>query len=74
VGYLNDIWVFDPAKGNWTWWGGDNVTNSLGNKGASGQFSMSYIPPARSAASMFVSFPMETYLFGGIRGGFFDFF
>jgi len=36
VGYLNDLWQFSPASGQWTWAGGSSVVDALGSYGTQG--------------------------------------
>ena len=35
-GALNDLWRFDPATGQWTWWSGSNTTDHFGVYGTRG--------------------------------------
>ncbi|RZL18991.1 MAG: hypothetical protein EOO89_04630, partial [Pedobacter sp.] len=63
-GFLNDLWEYDPATGNWTWLKGSNLTNQTGVYGTINTASASNNPGSRQAASSWES-GGKLYLFGG---------
>jgi N-acetylneuraminic acid mutarotase len=70
VGYLNDLWEFDPGTGNWTWRGGSSAipaANScqLGVYGARGTGTPSNVPGGRTGAVAWVDGTGKFWLFGG---------
>jgi N-acetylneuraminic acid mutarotase len=76
-GFLNDLWKFDPASGEWTWMGGSNTfTNNCatptgsscstaGMYGTLGVPSAANIPGGRSAPVVWVDQQGNFWLFGG---------
>jgi N-acetylneuraminic acid mutarotase len=48
-GYLNDLWEFSPASGQWTWVGGSATANAVGVYGTEGTASASNGPGGREA-------------------------
>ncbi|MFY0671943.1 MAG: choice-of-anchor J domain-containing protein [Bacteroidia bacterium] len=66
IGFLNDLWEYDPSTGNWTHISGSNVVNQLGTYGTKGTASSANIPGGRyygpSGAS--VDKNGKAYLFG----------
>lgn len=65
VGDLNDLWEYSPGSGQWTWVGGSDIENQLGNYGAQGVAAASNIPSARNAAVTWVDTHGNVWLFGG---------
>jgi N-acetylneuraminic acid mutarotase len=65
IGYLNDLWNFDPATLKWTWMAGGNVVNSAATYGTKGTGSISNIPGGRDSASSWVDSSGNMWLFGG---------
>ena len=65
LGLLNDLWMFDPSTGNWTWYGGANVTNSSGTYGTRGVADVANAPGARENAVAWVDPAGKLWLFGG---------
>lgn len=78
LGYLNDLWKFNPATTEWTWMGGSSTIPSCstgpGSCGKSGVYGMlrtaasGNIPGARSGAVNWTDSNGNFWLFGG--GGF----
>lgn len=68
--YLNDLWKYDMASGDWTWMAGASTTGTVGvypsTVGTGG--SASYFPGARSDASLWVDATGNVWLFGGTDG------
>ena len=62
---LNDLWEFNPTAGTWTWVGGSNTANSVGNYGTQGVASTSNMPGARSGAISWTDSFGNLWLFGG---------
>lgn len=69
--YLNDLWKFDPATGQWTWMKGANVTNESGTYGTLGEAAASNTPGARCEAVSWTETTGALWLFGGsgVHGG-----
>ncbi len=64
LGPLNDLWMFDPATGQWTWENGDDVVNQAGVYGTEGTAAAGNMPGARYAAMTWAGAAGEV-LFGG---------
>jgi chitodextrinase len=66
--YLNDLWMFSPASGLWTWMGGSQTPNSAGVYGTQGVGSTSNIPSAREVISgtTWADKQGNLWLFGGV--------
>ncbi|MCF8453860.1 MAG: cadherin-like beta sandwich domain-containing protein, partial [Pedobacter sp.] len=64
---LNDLWVFDPATGNWCWIKGSSLANQTGTYGTLGVAAAANTPGGRLGS---VSWEIEgkLYLFGGSNG------
>ncbi|MDK2972710.1 MAG: hypothetical protein PWP23_2465 [Candidatus Sumerlaeota bacterium] len=65
VGYLNDLWKYDPATGNWTWMEGATTYNQPGNYGTMGVSSSSNTPGGRLLPSSWKDTAGNFWLFGG---------
>jgi N-acetylneuraminic acid mutarotase len=70
VGYLNDLWKFDPGSSEWTWIGGNSTIPSIGSGhageyGTQGTAAAGNIPGSRWAASSWVDASGNFWLFGG---------
>ncbi|HMK18140.1 MAG TPA: kelch repeat-containing protein [Chitinophagaceae bacterium] len=64
VGYLSDIWKFNPATNNWTWIGGSDQINRLPIYGTQGLADINNTPGGRSVATGWIN-GNKVYLFGG---------
>jgi N-acetylneuraminic acid mutarotase len=72
-GYLNDLWVFNPAADEWAWMGGSStVPNTGGNSGsqssaynAIGTFASSNVPGGRVPAASWTDNGGNFWLLGG---------
>ena len=62
---LNDLWMFDPASGLWTWESGASTANSAGVYGQRGVAAPGNVPGARYAANGWVDAQGRLWLFGG---------
>lgn len=47
LGYLNDLWRYDPVSGQWTWMSGANVDSQAGVYGSLGTPAAGNVPGAR---------------------------
>jgi N-acetylneuraminic acid mutarotase len=65
VGYLNDLWKYDPTTNQWTWVKGDNFANNLGAYGPKGASDPAYKPAARRGAIGWTDLFGNLWLFGG---------
>lgn len=63
--YLNDMWVFDPASGEWTWVSGSNSGNVAGIYGTRGIGDVGNTPGARIYAVTWTDKNGILWLFGG---------
>jgi hypothetical protein len=63
-GYLNDLWEYSVSNKEWTWKGGSNFANDMGNYGMLGAVAATNIPSAR-AFSTVQNISGEIWLFGG---------
>lgn len=62
---LNDLWVFDPSSGNWTWVSGDITPDSIAVYGQEGQFSPLSNPGGRRDSPVWIDKQNNLWLFGG---------
>ena len=65
---LNDMWMYDPATGQWTWVNGDAVSvvsSYQGTYGAKGVAASTNVPPARHSAATWVDPSGVLWMFGG---------
>jgi N-acetylneuraminic acid mutarotase len=66
LGYLNDLWKYDPTSSQWTWVGGANTVNSsTGTYGTKGSASSSNIPGSRVGSASWIDSSGYLWLFGG---------
>lgn len=65
LGYLNDLWSYDPSNGKWTWVSGYNDTDQLPTYGTLGVGSTSNIPGARQMSYAWSDTLGNVYIFGG---------
>ncbi|MFL5786649.1 MAG: kelch repeat-containing protein, partial [Flavisolibacter sp.] len=68
VGYLNDIWKFDPISNQWTWMKGSNTVNQNGSYSTIGLANVTNAPAARSYAVVWNS-NGNNWIFGGTKSG-----
>lgn len=62
---FNDLWMFSPSTGQWTWVSGANVPGASGVYGTQGTASAGNVPGARSDASSWIDTAGNLWLFGG---------
>lgn len=65
IGYLADLWNYDPATTNWTWVGGSSALNVNGTYGTQGTGSASNLPGARFQSVTWIDASGTLWLFGG---------
>jgi N-acetylneuraminic acid mutarotase len=65
LGYLNDLWKYDPTTLEWTWVSGGNTVNQMGAYGTQGTAAPSYVPGARQHAVSWLDSSGKLWLFGG---------
>jgi N-acetylneuraminic acid mutarotase len=70
LGYLNDLWKFNPATGKWTWMGGSSTVpisdgGQTGVYGTLGVSSTTNQPGSRSAMVSWIDGSGNFWLFGG---------
>jgi hypothetical protein len=68
INELNDMWMYDPATGQWTWVSGDAVSlvsSYQGSYGTEGSASSTNVPPARHSAITWVDQSGVLWMFGG---------
>ena len=65
-GSFNDLWMFDPATGLWTWMSGDNATSSPGVYGTKGTAAAGNKPGSRDGATGWADASGNLWLFGGV--------
>jgi hypothetical protein len=64
VAYLNDLWMYDPAADNWTWWGGtDGSAQAVGTYGTTA--STTNIPGGRERPALVKDPAGIVWLLGG---------
>lgn len=63
IGYLNDLWEYDPSTGNWSHISGKNIVNQLGTYGG-GSSDPNNIPGGRQCKAT-VDDDGNAYFFGG---------
>jgi N-acetylneuraminic acid mutarotase len=74
LGFLNDLWMYNPSTNLWTWEGGATNPSTVaytevpGVYGTQGTPSTSNIPGARYNASFAVDSRGNFWLFGGVGG------
>jgi len=63
--YLNDLWKYSPASGEWTWVGGSSTIDYIGTYGTQGTAAGTNTPGARSGAVSWTDPSGNLWLFGG---------
>ena len=63
---FDDLWMFSPSSGEWTWEGGSSTTNATGVYGIKGVASVTNMPGAREISNtIWVDAAGNVWLFGG---------
>jgi N-acetylneuraminic acid mutarotase len=65
LGYLNDLWKYNPATNQWTWIKGDSIIGQFGVDGMQGAANIANKPGALSASSSWTDNNGNFWLFGG---------
>ncbi|HEV2272071.1 MAG TPA: kelch repeat-containing protein [Steroidobacteraceae bacterium] len=63
--FLNDLWEYSPASGEWTWVGGSNGVCAQSVYGTQGIAAAANVPGARSGAISWMDGNGNMWLFGG---------
>jgi N-acetylneuraminic acid mutarotase len=63
--YLNDLWKYSPASGQWTWVSGAATVNASGVYGTQGTAGIGTLPGARFGAVSWTDSSGHHWLFGG---------
>lgn len=63
--FLNDLWEYSPANGEWTWMSGSNAIGAVGNYGTKGVAAATNVPGARSNEISWRDASGNLWLFGG---------
>lgn len=66
LGYLNDLWKYNPINDTWVWLHGSNTPNPLGNYGTQGIPNSSNVPGGRYTMGMWTDLNGNFWLFGGV--------
>ncbi len=64
-GYLNDLWMWSPVTGQWTWESGSSLGNAPGIYGTQGTASATVLPGARANDALWMDSGGNLWLFGG---------
>jgi N-acetylneuraminic acid mutarotase len=62
---FDDLWVYDPNTGLWTWMNGPSSTNAIGSYGIKGVAATSNLPSARHQPVTWADASGHLWLFGG---------
>jgi N-acetylneuraminic acid mutarotase len=65
VGWINDLWEFNPSTQEWTWMGGSKTSASHGVYGTQGVFAAGNIPGGRWSATSWKDGNGNFWLLGG---------
>jgi len=65
MGYLNDLWRYDPDNNTWTWINGSKKPNKSGIYGAQGMPAERNMPGSRYDAVSWTDHTGDLWLFGG---------
>jgi N-acetylneuraminic acid mutarotase len=62
---LNDLWMFNPVSGNWTWASGSDTISAVAVYGSQGVPATTNVPGARMYAVSWIDKNDKLWLFGG---------
>lgn len=65
VGYLNDLWRFDPVTREWTWVSGSEYSDQTGVYGTKGTAAPGNFPGSRDASVLWIDSNSHVWIFGG---------
>jgi N-acetylneuraminic acid mutarotase len=66
LGKLNDLWVYSPSSGQWTWIDGEDQANGNAVFGPLGTAATTNLPGARQGASSWTDSTGNLWLYGGV--------
>ncbi len=66
IGYLNDLWKFNPSTGLWTWVSGGDVINQLGIYDSTSTGIIAAVPGGREGSVGWIDGYENLWLFGGL--------
>jgi N-acetylneuraminic acid mutarotase len=66
MGYMNDLWKYDPVAGQWTWIFGDNGVNVAGVYGTKGTAAGTNKPGGRGFITSAKDATGKVWVFGGL--------
>jgi hypothetical protein len=66
-GDLNDLWMYDPTTGLWTWESGSSTGGDSGSYGTKGVAAAGNTPPSRHSGVTWVDSSGHLWLFGGFN-------
>lgn len=64
-GYFNDLWKYNPSKGQWTWINGDSAVEQPGNYGIKGKAASTNKPQSRQYAISWSDNKGTLWMLGG---------
>jgi len=70
IGFVNDLWQFSPASGEWTWVSGSSTLDGTGLYGTQGSAAAGNVPGGREYAVNWTDGSGNLWLFGGDSSGF----
>jgi N-acetylneuraminic acid mutarotase len=65
VGWINDLWKYDPTTNEWTWVSGSTSNSQAGIYGTKGVADPSNVPGARDSVVSWIDSGGKLWLFGG---------
>ncbi len=65
VGFLNDLWKYNPSTNQWTWINGNNTPDQLGTYGTLGTPAVASKPGGRQKSASWTDATGNFWLFGG---------
>jgi N-acetylneuraminic acid mutarotase len=68
-GYLNDLWMYAPSTGDWTWMSGYYLVDQDGVYGTKGVPGTDTVPGTRAQAASWTNSSGNLWLFGGRGAG-----
>jgi N-acetylneuraminic acid mutarotase len=63
--YFNDLWMYSPSSGKWTWVSGSNTVNATSVFGVQGVAAATNVPGARAGAAPWTDPSGNLWLLGG---------
>jgi N-acetylneuraminic acid mutarotase len=65
IGFLNDLWMYNPSTKQWTWESGSGVANAVGVYGTQGTAATSNAPGGRAYPVSWIDSGGNFWVFGG---------